>query len=60
MSEAYSPAAIVKLFEDPRGLQGHEVARLVSMFWPTIKDALLEYDRAHGGRKVAPRQIFLD
>lgn len=58
--QSYTPAQIVELFTPSRGLQGHEVAMLMSAFWPTIKDALLAYDKATGGAKVAPRSVSLD
>jgi len=56
--EGYSPAEIVELFES-RGMQAHEVAMMVQLFWPTIKAALLAYSASTGDAKVKPIEVNL-
>jgi hypothetical protein len=50
----YSPAEIVALFENPNGVDAVDIARIVSAFFPTIKEALLAYDKITEGKKVKP------
>jgi hypothetical protein len=49
--QRYGPAEIVTLLEGPK-LAG-SLARTVEAFWPTIKAALLAYERTHP-EKVVP------
>lgn len=50
---AYSPADIVEQLEAEHDA-GH-IAVVVEAFWPTIKAALLAYDKATNSAKVKPR-----
>jgi hypothetical protein len=58
--EKYSPKEIIKLFIPPQGLQAHNVAELVSAFWPVIEEALINLDNSTNSKKFTPRRIYGD
>lgn len=54
---ATTPEQLVKYLE--QGGQAHEIVYIMQIFWPTIKQALLDYNEKHP-EPVEPLKIPLD